>query len=344
MDDAVALSQRLFQAGLACAELMSCYLGTRLGLYEHLRDDPATPDGLAERAGVDARYAREWLEQQAVAGILTVREGVYALPPGHAAALTDPDSPTSVAALALLPVGGIAAALPDLVEAFRTGGGVDSFGEAADRGGFNRAVFRHDLPGWLRSGLPGLHRRLREHGGRIADLACGAGWSTAALAEEFPLAVVHGFDLDPGAVAAATATARARGVADRVRVRVRDVADPVPERYDLVCLFDALHDMPHPVEVLRACRALRTDRGAVLLMEPRAAHAFTAPGDEVERFLYAVSVLHCLPAGMRTRPSAATGAVLRPDRLREYARQAGFSDVEVLPARHRFHRLYLAVG
>jgi hypothetical protein len=79
-------------------------------------------------------------------------------------------------------------------------------------------------------------------------------------------------------------------------------------------------------------------------MEPNAAHAFTAPAGEVERFLYAVSVLHCLPVGLAEQPSAATGTVLRPEALRSYAREAGFTDVEIMPVQHQFHRLYHAVG
>jgi 2-polyprenyl-3-methyl-5-hydroxy-6-metoxy-1,4-benzoquinol methylase len=186
---------------------------------------------------------------------------------------------------------------------------------------------------------------MRADGGKVADVGCGAGWSSIILAREYPEARVDGFDVDPCSVADAKANAEAAGVADRVDIQVRDAADPaLSGTYDLVCVFDSLHDMPRPVEVLRSCRRLRADGGSVLLLEPKAAHAYTAPGDEVERFLYAVSVLHCLPVGMSEQPSASTGTLLRPDTLRDYARAAGFTDVEILPVQHRFHRLYHAVG
>jgi 2-polyprenyl-3-methyl-5-hydroxy-6-metoxy-1,4-benzoquinol methylase len=239
--------------------------------------------------------------------------------------------------------------LPRLLEAFRTGEGVAYAEYGPDfrggQAGLNQPVFLHALPGWVRTCLPTLDARLSADGGRIADVACGGGWSSIALAGAYPKVRVDGFDLDPASVADARANAEAAGLADRVTFEVRDAADPaLCARYDLVCVFDSLHDMAQPVDVLRACRGLRAEGGTVLLLEPNAGHAFTAPAGEVERFLYAVSVLHCLPVGLSTQPSAATGTVMRPATLRAYAREAGFADVEILPVQHQFHRLYQAVG
>jgi hypothetical protein len=122
-----------------------------------------------------------------------------------------------------------------------------------------------------------------------------------------------------------------------VRFVAADVAGLAGDRYDLVCVFDALHDMADPVGALRACHRLVTDEGCVLLLEPRARDRFTVPGDPLERFLYACSVLHCLPSGMS---GDATGAVLRPPVLRGLAARAGFSALRPLPGGSRFHRLY----
>jgi 2-polyprenyl-3-methyl-5-hydroxy-6-metoxy-1,4-benzoquinol methylase len=354
---ASAVATRFFLAGLATAELMTTYLGMRLGLYTALADaGPLTPGGLAERAGIAPRYAREWLEQQAVSGMVTVHdagvtadERAYLLPAGHAEALTKPDSPYSVAPMALLPVGGVAAVLPDLLAAFRSGGGVPYASYGGDlrggQGGLNQAVFRHHLAGWVRRALPDVHRRLAAGDGAVADVACGTGWSSIALAKAYPRSHVDGYDLDADSVADAQRNAKAEGVSDRVSFHVRDAADPeLAGRYALVCLFDALHDMSRPVAVLRACRSLRGDGGAVLLMEPNAQEEFGAPAGEIERFLYAVSVLHCLPVGLAETPSAATGTVLRPSVLRGYAEEAGFTETRVLPVEHRFHRLYRLLG
>jgi hypothetical protein len=114
--------------------------------------------------------------------------------------------------------------------------------------------------------------------------------------------------------------------------------------YDLVCVFDALHEMARPVEVLRACRAMRAPDGTVLVMDAKVAERFTAPADEIERFQYATSVLHCLPACLAEQPSAGTGTVMRVETVRDYARRAGFADVRLVPVEERFHRLYRLVG
>lgn len=348
---AQALSLRLFMACLGSAELMTAYLGISLGLYDALRGRGAvTPAALAALAGIDSRYAREWLEQQAAAGIIEVddvrkaaEERSYTLPDGHAEALTNPDSPWYVAPLAVFPVGGIAGVLPKLIDAYRTGSGVAyaDYGAAlrGGQGGLNRSVFVNDLARWIRTTMPDVHRRLTT-GGRVADVACGSGWSSIAIARAYRMVRVDGFDLDGASVDDARVNAKEAGVADRVTFAVRDVADGLDGDYDLVCVLDALHDMARPVEVLRACREMVRAGGAVLLMEPRVTERFTAPAKDVERFIYSVSLLHCLPSGLAEQPSAATGAVIRPPVVRDYAHRAGFADAQALPAEHTFHRLY----
>jgi 2-polyprenyl-3-methyl-5-hydroxy-6-metoxy-1,4-benzoquinol methylase len=356
--EATALGTRLFRASLGCAELIATYLGVRLGLYETLaRQGPATPPQLAERAGIAPRYAREWLEQQAASGILRVEAPgrqpdarVYELPAGHADALVDPDSPHYVTPMTLLPATGIAPVLPRLLDAYRTGAGVPGELYGDFHGGqLNRPTYLHHLPGWIRTALPDLHDQLGRDGACIADIACGSGVSSVALACAYPGARVDGFDIDASAIAAANRNAAAAGVADRVRFRVDDAAGvtaggaaagELAGSYDLVCIFDALHDMAQPVQVLRRCRELCASSGGVLLMEPRVEERFGAPAGDLERFMYACSVLHCLPVGLAGEPSAGTGTVMRPATVRTYAAKAGFARVTVLPVEHRFHRLY----
>lgn len=348
-----ALNVRLFMAMLQCQELLAGYLGVRLGLYEALAEAPATAPELADRAGIAPRYAREWLEQQAVAGFLDVDDAFadadtrrYTLPEEHAAVLLPSDDPLSMAALTMLPLGGVAAALPSLLEVYRTGEGVPDEVFGADwrngHSGANRALFTHALPGWLPSVLPDLHSRLSAQPSRIADIGCGAGWAAIAFARSYPHAVIDGYDLDAETIAMATDNAKAAGVADRVAFHERDAAQPVhTDGYDLVCLFDALHEMAHPVSVLETCRSLRAETGVVLVMDARVATRFFAPGDEIERFQYATSVLHCLPAGLAPPESTAPGTVLRPDHVRRLAQAAGFTTTRELRIPDRFHRLYL---
>ena len=347
-------AMRIWKSLLATQELLSSYLGVRLGLYDFLSraDRPLTAQEVADGTGVAPRYAREWLEQQAVAGILTAsradRQWVFALPPEHAQVLTVSDSPLSMASLAVLPLGGIAAALPSLLAAYRSGDGVsdDVFGIDWLEGhsGANRALFAHQLAGWIKDSLPDVHELLSEPGRSIADVACGAGWSSLALANAYPQATVHGLDLDANAIADARRHTAEAGHGDRLRFEVRDAADPqLAGNFDLVCLFDALHEMSHPVAVLRACRELCAPHGTVLVMDAKVAPAFTAPGDDVERFQYCTSVLHCLPAALVAPGATGTGTVLRPKMMRDLAIEAGFSSITVLAPTDGFHRLYRLV-
>jgi 2-polyprenyl-3-methyl-5-hydroxy-6-metoxy-1,4-benzoquinol methylase len=176
---------------------------------------------------------------------------------------------------------------------------------------------------------------------RVADVGCGTGWSTIAIAKAYPLVKVEGFDLDQASIDDARRNAKASGVADRATFEVRDAADPsLTGAYDLVTAFETIHDMANPVGALRAMRALRKEGGAIVVADEKVAEEFTAPGDEQERFMYGWSAVHCLAVGMIGSESAGTGTAMRPSRLREYAQKAGFKDIEILPVENDFWRFY----
>lgn len=348
-----ALASRLFQSALGAAELLTSYIGLRLGLYERLASDgPLSAPALAACAGVAERYALEWLEQQAAAGILVVdnprkepRARRYTLPPGHAEVLVDSESALWMAPLAMMPVAALGPVLPKLLHAYRSGEGVPyaEYGPEFREGqaGLNRITFLRDVPGWIAVAMPDVDARLRCTQARIADVACGSGWSSIGLAHAYPLARIDAFDLDESSIAQARSTSLREGVSERVTFSACDASCVAAAgSYDLVCIFDALHDMSNPVPVLQGCRRLLAPGGACLLMEPKAAERFTVPASETERLLYAISVLHCLPVGLADQPSAATGTLLRPQVVRSYASQAGFSGLSVLPIEHGMHRLY----
>jgi 2-polyprenyl-3-methyl-5-hydroxy-6-metoxy-1,4-benzoquinol methylase len=338
-----ALAERLHDDCRSAMELYCVYLGDRLGLYRALASLGAvTPDELAAAAGVHSRYAREWLEQQAVTGILEVEAGRFTLPPGHAEALADPDAESYSPPFARSAVS-LAGPLSTLMEAFRGGGGVPWTAYGADgreaQADMNRVQFLAHLGGEWLPAMPDVHARLREPGATVADLACGAGWASIAIARAYPDVRVDGFDGDAASIELARVNAVAEGLADRVRFHVHDIAQPLSGGYDLVCVFEAIHDLARPVEALSAMRALAAPDGAVLVMDERTNDALTV-GDPEERYLYAASVLVCLPAGMSEQPSAATGTVMRPATFAGYAEAAGFRDVEVLDIDHRFFRFY----
>jgi SAM-dependent methyltransferase len=352
-----AFAERLFGAALGAYELMTVHLGDRLGYYRALAEQgPSTSAELAAVTGTAERYAREWLEQQAVAGILEVDdvaagpgERRFSVPPAHAEVLSDRDSLAHVTPLARYGVA-FAHVLPAVEEAFRSGGGVswEDFGQLGReaQGDANRPVFANLLGAeWLPS-IEDVHARLTaDPPARVADVACGAGWSSIAIARAYPNVTVDGLDLDEASVELARANLAGTGVEDRVSFQHRDAGDPeLAGSYQLVTVFEALHDMSQPVEVLRALRSLVAEDGAVLVMDERVADTFTAPGDEIERLMYTYSILCCLPVGLADTPSAGTGTVMRADTVRRYASEAGFADVEVLPIEHDFFRLYRLRG
>lgn len=351
--EAGAMAERLFGSALGAIDLYTVYLGVRLGLYEALAArDECTPGELARAAGIHDRYAREWLEQQTVAGFLTCADRAapaddrrYHLPAGHAIALLAQDSPAFTAPLALA-TAGIGGVTQQLLDAYRTGGGVPYASYGADfrdgQAGFNRPAFTNLLAtDWIANGLPDLHARLvAGEPVRIADVACGTGWSSIALAKAYPAARVEGFDLDEASIADARRNAIAAGVADRLVFEVADAAALDASGYDVVCIFEAVHDMSRPVEVLQAARRMLAPGGSLLVMDERAADSFAESEGPIEAFLYGASVLHCLPVGMAEQPSAATGTVMRADTMRAYAAEAGFSDVTVLPIEHDLFRFY----
>jgi SAM-dependent methyltransferase len=332
---------------------MTVHLGDRLGLYRALASrDGTTEAELAAAAGIDERYAREWLEQQAVAGFLEVDdadapapERRFRLPAGHAEALTDPESLAYVTPLARFGAA-FGTVLPAIEEAFRSGGGVawEDFGEFGReaQAEANRPLFANLLGSEWLPAIPDVDARLRaEPAARVADVACGGGWSSIGIAKAYPGVHVDGFDLDPASIELARANAAGAAVDDRVRFHVRDAGDEeLAGAYQLVTVFEAIHDLSQPVAVLAALRRLAAEDGAVLVMDERVADSFTVPGDEVERLMYTYSILCCLPAGLADTPSAATGTVMRTDTLRRYAEEAGFERLEVLPIEHEIFRFY----
>jgi SAM-dependent methyltransferase len=348
-----ALGERLFASLLGGMELLAVQLGIRLGLYSALRAAGATTAAaLAAKAGIDERYAREWLEQQAVSGILVVAVEcgdptlrAYALPAGHGEALLDPESPGYAAAMAsgLL---GLAKTLDAVAAAYPTGAGVayERYGaEVRDCiAGLNRPMFVNDLAKEWLACLPDVQARLLAGTPtRVLDIACGTGWSAISLARAYPEVTVTGIDLDTASIDQARRNAAESGVADRVRFEVTDAtAAATKGGYHLAMLFEALHDMGDPVGVLRQVRSALAEGAPLLVADERVADAFTAPGDDLERFDYAWSVLHCLPATRATSPVIANGTVLRSATVRQWAGEAGFSRVEELPIANDFWRFY----
>jgi 2-polyprenyl-3-methyl-5-hydroxy-6-metoxy-1,4-benzoquinol methylase len=351
-----ALVGRLFEASVGMFDVMSVYLGDRLGLYAALRDGgPATASELATRAGIDERYAREWLEQQAATDILEVDrveapadKRRFSLPDAYVEPLLNPDSPYSIAPFGRAVVA-CAKVMPELIEAFRSGGGVDWSAYGPDmiesQGDFNRPWLTGSFGSELLPAIPQIHERLiADPPARVADVACGVGWASISIARAYPKVRVDGFDLDPSSVELARENARHAGVDDRVTFAVRDAADPAAVgQYDVAVVIEAIHDLSRPVEVLGAIRQMLRPGGTLLVADEKTEDAFAAPASDLERTYYGFSIFTCLPAAMTERPTAATGTVMRADTMQRYASEAGFDGFERLdePALDmlRFYRL-----
>lgn len=342
----------LFEACLGAMELANVELGVRLGLYDALAGAGGlTAADLAGRAGIAERYAREWLEQQAVAGVVEVDDTAKAaderrfeLPPAHAHVLLDDDSEACMKPCAAV-VPWLAKAIDIMVEEFREGTGAE-FGlfDLHDvQAAFTRPVFvNHLTQNWLPA-LPDVQAMLDAGSPvRIAEVGCGEGLAAITIALAYPNAEIDGYDLDEASITAADAAAIDAGVADRARFHRRDAADPAIEGdYDLVMAIEMLHDVPDPVGVLRTMQTLAGRDGVVLVADERTEETFTVPTNEMERLFYSFSTLHCLAVSM-SNGGVGTGTVIRPDTMRRYATEAGFATVEVLDVEHPqfvLHRL-----
>ena len=347
------LSGRLFLQTLAAVEIVNVYFGVELGLYRSLSEDgPATAAELAERIGIDVRYGQEWLAQQAVTGLLTARgdepsTAVFSLADGVRETLIDEISPFYMGGLTYI-APAVGRALPSLVAAFRTGGGVPyaAYGPEAvtAQAALNRPAYENSLiEEWLPQ-VPDIQARLADTArpARVADLGAGVGWSSIRLAEAFPHIRVDGYDLDEESIARGRRHVAERGVAHQVDLEVADITQPLPGGgYDLAVFFECLHDLPYPVAALEVARRSLAPGGSVIVMEEHVAESFTAPGDEVERFMAAAGTVWCVPQGRTEADSEVVGPLeIRPAVMRQLASRAGFDTVEILPIDHPFWRFY----
>ena len=313
----------------ATSGMLLTLVGVRLGLWESLAAGPASPGELAARSSASEPYVREWLRSQAAAGYVRYEPatGCFSLPPAVAAVMAaDP-------LRGLVEGTGLQAAaqwaeVARYEEAFRTGSGIgwDEHGPAHSRGMdlISRAVVVPALPAWL-AALDGVAARL-EAGGAVADIGCGHGGPTIAIAQAFAGSRVLGIDIDDASIAWARKAAADAELGARVTFEVADAAGLPGGEYDLVTFFDCLHDLGDPVGALRHAREALAPGGSVLLVE----HAGSERPEEnlspVGRFFYAASALVCTPNAL-TQGSAGLGTIPGEAALRDVAAEGGFSQV-----------------
>lgn len=340
-------AEKVFDAVRGAAQVQALYLGDRLGWYRILAEEgPLTAAELAHRSATVERYAREWLEQQAVSGILTAdvsrQPARFSLPRDYVDVLVDADSASYMAPMARF-FAATGVRLPELVAAYRNGGGVswERLGTDAReaQGAINRPLFLHQLTSELLPQVPELHDLL-QRGAQVADVGCGEGWSAIGLALGYPATAIDGFDIDEPSIRAANRNAVAHDVADRVSFSVVDAARLPSASYDAVFAFECIHDLPDPVAVLSTMRRIAKPGAPVVVMDERTADTFDPGAGAVEELLYGYSIVCCLPDSMSHGDSAATGTVMRASTFDDYARSAGFDGATPLGIQHDFFRFY----
>ncbi|MGY2082476.1 class I SAM-dependent methyltransferase [Blastococcus sp. SYSU DS0539] len=309
-------------------------LGDRLGLYRAMAGaGPLTPADLAGRTGTQERYVREWLDNQAAGGYVEYEpaRGTYELPPEHALVLADEDSPVRMAA-GFEQMAGVWAVEEKLEAAFRSGDGVgwheQSPGFAAATAAIFAPAYRtHLVQNWIPA-LDGVPAKLRA-GGRVADVGCGHGASTILLAQAFPDATVTGFDYHDQSIQAARGRAAeaGQGGSDRLTFQVADAGDyPVPaDGYDLICFFDALHDLGDPLQAALHAREALAEDGTVLLVEIRSADRPEENHHPFGRLGYGMSTVVCVPHALSQPGRFAMGGQAGAAAIGEIFAKAGFT-------------------
>jgi SAM-dependent methyltransferase len=305
-------------------------MGDKLGLYRALAGaGPLTPAELAERTGCAERYVREWLNAQAAGGYIAYEadSGRYTLPPEQAVALTDEDSPAYLPGFFQIALGSVHDS-PRITEAARTGEGIGWHDHVHDvhegcerffRPGYNANL----VPAWLPA-LDGVVEKL-ERGASVADVGCGHGASTIVMAKAFPKSKFVGTDYHAGSIETARERAHAAGVGDRVRFETSPAASYAGSNFDLVTMFDCLHDMGDPVGAARHVRQSLADDGTWMIVEPYAGDRVEENLNPVGRAYYAFSTLLCTPASLSQEVGLALGAQAGEARIRDVVERAGFT-------------------
>jgi SAM-dependent methyltransferase len=308
------------------------HIGDRLGLYKAMADaGPITSSVLAARTGTTERYVREWLSNQAAGGYVVYNpmEGTFELPPEQAMVVADEDSPVFLGGIYET----IASCYADhaiVVDAFRSGTGI---GWQEHDARLFSGVLRLHRPGyiahlvheWLPA-LDGVVEKLRA-GASVADIGCGLGASTIVMAAAFTRSTFAGIDIHEPSIIAAREAAMKAGVNHRAKFAMATAKQLPGTGYDLVCLFDCLHEMGDPVGAARHIRQALAPDGTLLLVEPAAGDLLEDNLNPIGRTYYGLSTVVCTPASLAQEVGRGLGAQAGELQLRTVLREAGFTHV-----------------
>lgn len=298
----------------------SIVVGDSLGLYKTLSRGAQTPDELAAATGTAPRYVEEWLRGQAASGYVRYEptSGRFSMTPEQAFALTDPDGTLFLPGAFQLALGTLAS-VPRTIDAFRSGEGIGWKDQDANvfvgcERFFRPGYAANLVPSWIPA-LNGVEDALHA-GGRVADVGCGLGASTILMANAYPEAEFIGFDYHAASIELARRRADEAGVADRVRFEIAGADDFTGSAYDLVTMFDCLHDLGDPVGAARNVREQLAVDGTWMIVEPMAGDTVESNLNPVGRVYYGFSTFLCVPnavsqSGTRTLGAQAGEAAIR---------------------------------
>jgi len=317
--------------GGSFAVLLS-YMGDQTGVYRTLRDiGPCSTTELARLSKVDERYLREWLSAQAAAGYVVFREedDTFSLTPEQAVVLAQEGHPACMQGFFQLLVSQFTTH-DKAVDVFRTGAG-RPWGEhdgccfcGTDR--FFRPGYAANLVGsWLPS-LEGITQKLSA-GAKVADVGCGHGSSTILMAQAYPSSRFYGYDFHAPSINTATDKAAAAGVAENAHFVTSSAKEITEKDFDLICMFDALHDMGDPIGAARHLRECLRPEGTLMLVEPLAEDDLVRNLHLLGQVFYSASTLICTPASRAQEVGLALGAQAGEQRLKAVLNQAGFQHV-----------------
>lgn len=329
----------------ATTTLAMSLIGDRLGLFRSLADGgPANSAELARRTGTQERYVREWLAAMNAAGYLghDPADDRFRLPLEHRPTLVDEPGPSFLPGVQQELYGALMR-LPDVIEAFRHGGGVphedfpDDLHIGVDR--FTSSWHENLL---TQAWIPAVHdlQAKLERGCRVADVGCGAGRALIRLAQKFPRVTAVGYDVHSPSIERARTLAAEAGLSDRIRFEVRDAGLGLSEEYDVITTFDVVHDAVDPQNLLRSIRDALASDGIYLCLDINCSDKVDDNVGPVAALLYGFSVMYCMTCSL-ARDGEGLGTMgLTPEALADYGRRAGFSSVTQIDIDNPFNNLY----
>ncbi|MFQ5898933.1 MAG: class I SAM-dependent methyltransferase [Candidatus Methylomirabilia bacterium] len=319
-------------------------IGYQTGLFEAAAKGPGTSQGIAERAGLNERYVREWLGAMTTGGIFAYDAATrtFSLPPEHAALLTG-DTARNFAPMSQM-LDHLGKHLPELAHCFRHGGGVSysafrpEFTERMDD--LCRRIYDDQLISGFLGAVGGIQERLKS-GVRVADIGCGSGHAVNLMAREYPDSRFVGYDIADDAIAKATAEAGAMGLSNS-RFQVLDVTKlPAEPKFDLITAFDAVHDQVDPAAVLGRVSDALAPEGTFLMIDFKFSSNVEENIDNpFAPLYYGVSVMHCMTVSL-AEGGAGLGTVWGEQLARRMLAEAGFSRVEVVDCPRPQNSIYI---